>query len=79
MTYEEKRAYLSESIKLLTTHEPFQRFMDGVVQLQLSAIRDSVRMDVVDNPYKVAAALGEVRAYLDIQDMVMEFSQKSLE
>jgi hypothetical protein len=72
MTPEEKRALLDESIKLLSNHDPFIRFMDGIAELREQAIRDACRLDVVENIGKVALLLGTVGAMTDIQDLVAE-------
>lgn len=77
--YEEKRRILAESLKLLTGHEPFLRFMDGLQELREAAVRDACRNDVVDNTGRVFAALGEIRAYTDIQNLVSEYAQKPLD
>lgn len=79
MTLDEKREHLAESLKLLATHEPFRQFMGALEQLKSSAVQDAVRMDVVDNPYKISACLGEIRAYLDIAALVGEYAPKNLE
>lgn len=78
-TYIEKREFLAESIRLLSTHEPFKQFMASLGQLRDSAIQDAVRNDVVGNPQTMAAALGEVRTYLDIFALVEEHAPKELE
>ena len=78
-TIEEKRAILDQSLTMLAKHEPFLQFMDAVKELKNKAIEDSVRLDVVDDFGKVASCLGEVRTYLDIENLVSEYAQKSLD
>lgn len=76
---ETKRELLAESLKLLATHEPFIQFMDALKQLREGAVIDACRMDVVENPGKTAAALGEIRCYTDIIALVDESSRKILD
>lgn len=73
MTPSEQRAALAESLKMLASHEPFQRFMEQIDALREAVIRDSFHEDVVANPNKIAACLGEVRCYTTIKDLVAEF------
>lgn len=79
MNLDEKRALISDSIGLLSTHEPFRVFMDALAQMRDSAIADAVRVDIVGNPYAASASLGEIRSYLDIFALVAEHEKKFLE
>ena len=53
--------------------------MDAIRELKNKAIEDSCRLDVVDDFGKIASCLGEVRTYLDIENLVSEYAQKSLD
>jgi len=77
--YDQKRAILEESMRLLATHEPFMRFMEAMETLREGAIADACRNDVVDNQGRVMAALGEVRAYNDIKSLYTEYLSKPVE
>ena len=77
--YDKRRERLAETIKLLATHEPFRAFMHELGNMRDMAIQDACRNEVLDNPTKIAASMGEIRAYLDICALVDEFTPKNLE
>lgn len=77
LNIEEKRELLQHSLKLLATHDPFLQFMQALDSLREGAIADACRMDVVENPGKISASLGEIRAYNDIKALVSELTAQT--
>lgn len=75
----EQRELVEESLRMLVAHEPFKRFMNGLDEMREKAIEDCCRMDVVENPYKVASMIGAISSLTDIKNLVAEFEQKHLE
>jgi len=76
---DEKRAVLAESIKLLSTHDPFLRFLEGVKELRENAVQDMCRLEVVRDTNSLLSLIGEVRCYTDIQALVDEHKPKELD
>lgn len=61
---------LAASIRSLSDNPHFKLFMTEIVNLKEMAMRDACMGDCVGNPGRQSAALGEVRAYIDILDVV---------
>lgn len=61
---------LAASIRSLAENPHFKLFLSEVVNLRDMAMREACMGENVGNPGKQSAALGEVRAYIDILDVV---------
>lgn len=72
LSREQKRALLVDSIRQLAGHPPFLSFLDAILELRESAVRDACRNETVSANGPVLAALGEIRAYEDIIAIVSE-------
>jgi hypothetical protein len=72
LSRDQKRQLLSDSIRQLAGHPPFLSFLDAILELRESAVRDACRVDTVAQSGAVLAALGEIRAYEDIIAIVSE-------
>jgi hypothetical protein len=76
MTYAEKQELLDNSLKQLTTHPAFIEFVDAIKQMKESAIVAAVSEKTFKTPYRTVGALGEVRAYVDILNLVEDYRQR---
>jgi hypothetical protein len=77
MSPEEKKELLDEAIKQLAGHPGFHAFVDALREMKQSAITFAISNDVVESPGRIAAALGEIRAYEDIFNLVDEHIKDS--
>jgi hypothetical protein len=75
MTREEKADLIGTAVKQLAGDDRFQLFMVGIEEMKMAALRDAGSDATLASPGATAAAIGEVRAYLDIQDLVKEHSE----
>jgi len=71
-TPDELQAALKESLKQLSGDVRFKVFMRSLQSLREFAIREACADSNVESPTKMAASLGEIRAYTDIFNVVDE-------
>lgn len=64
---------LAETLKQLCGDSRFMDFMGEVRELREYAIRAAVAEQTVENTGRTVAALGEIRAYEDILNLVAEY------
>lgn len=76
MPIEETRAELAESIKQLAGDVRFQVFMRCLSEQADYAIANACSDAALANPMTASAALGEVRCYRDILNLVKEYEDK---
>lgn len=76
MTREEKDLLIGGAIRQLAGDDRFQMFMDAIRQMRQSALRAAASDAALSNLGSAAAGMGEVRAYLDIEDLVEEHALK---
>jgi hypothetical protein len=78
MNITENRQHLEESVKQLAADDRFKVFMGAIEGLKQAAIANAAADASLANPGTTSAALGEVRAYLDIQNLVDEYRDREI-
>ena len=71
-TPEEKQMELKESIRQLAGDVRFKVFIEALRALREFALREACTDENVGNATRMAASLGEIRAYTDIFNVVDE-------
>jgi hypothetical protein len=72
----QKSEILAESVKQLAGDDRFQAFMDGIKELKEAAINAATADSTLDSHGATASYLGEIRAYLLIENLVNENKDK---
>ena len=67
------RERLREAIGQLGGNDGFKVFMEALEGLKQAAIANATADATLEKPGTTSAALGEVRAYMDIQNLVKEY------
>lgn len=70
------RVELAEAIKQLAGDPRFQVFMKVIAGMKESAVANACADASLSNPGTTSAALGECRAYREIENMVEEYRDK---
>lgn len=73
MTIEEKLELLNETIRQLSGDDRFRVFVEKLREMREDSIAVALHDETCGNSLKVAAALGEVRAYQDILNLIDEY------
>lgn len=74
MSLEQDKELLSNAIKQLVSDVRFLQFMEAIEGLKQEAVANAVSDKTLETLGTSAAALGEVRAYMDIQNLVKEYT-----
>ena len=77
MSLEQDKELLANAIKQLVDDVRFKQFMDAVEGLKQAAVANAISDRTLENLGTSAAALGEVRAYMDIQNLVKEYTPEA--
>ena len=72
MTPDERQRQLRDTLKLLSTHPPFNEFMEEIDGAREQAIRDLCDGAGQGNTNAVLSFAGEIRSYNSIRDFVAE-------
>lgn len=72
MTRLEKSELVGSAVRQLAGDDRFQLFMEAIEEMKVRAMRQAVSDESLSNLGTTAAALGEARAYMEIQDIVEE-------
>jgi hypothetical protein len=64
---------MREAIGQLGGNDGFRVFMEAIEGLKQAAISNATADLTLEKPGTTCAALGEVRAYMDIQNLVKEY------
>lgn len=75
MNVEKEKELLANAIKQLVSDPRFQQFMEAIDGLKQASVANACADTTLQNPGTASAALGEVRAYLDIQNLVKEYTE----
>lgn len=69
---EESVAQLQASLRELSGHVPFQKFMEAVKDLREIAINDACLFERAANPNTTYGAIGRIQAYQELIDLVVQ-------